>query len=149
IVLTTSIAESVSPGRNAIGSNGEEQIKMIASVLHRLPSSVKYIILVMHHPLLWGGLPRFPRFEMSTVLSPFRAWDEFYSSQWFVAVFLHNDVKEAEQIYSLLKDELDRRPGASALVLYGHRHERTLSRIGSMTFEEAPNLATTEPKDYG
>jgi hypothetical protein len=34
-------------------------------------------------------------------------------------------------------------------VLYGHRHERSLGRIGRMTLEEAPNLATPDPANYG
>jgi hypothetical protein len=75
--------------------------------------------------------------------------DSFYTSPWFLAVFLHNDIAESRQIYELLKAELARRPGTSALVAFGHRHKRTLSRIGPVIFEEAPNLATEEQHDYG
>jgi hypothetical protein len=149
ISLTTSMAESTSVGRNAIGWVGEVQIQKLREELHNLPTNVRYIVLVMHHPLLWAGVPRLPAFDPSLLLHPLRAWDAFYTSAWFLAVFLHNDINEGEQIYKLLTDELARRPQISVLVLYGHRHERSLGRIGRMTLEEAPNLATTEPDNYG
>ena len=149
IAMTTSMAESTSVGRNAIGWSGDDQITHLGEALDRLPTTVKYIVIVMHHPLLWNGVPSFPSFAMSSLRHPFRAWEAFYSSPWFLAVFLHNDIGEGEQIYTMLRGELAKRPETSALILYGHRHERSLSRIGSITFAEAPNLATTEPTNYG
>jgi hypothetical protein len=143
------MGESTSVGRNAIGWAGAEQIQKLREELHNLPTDVRYIVLVMHHPLLWAGVPPLPAFETSLLLHPLRAWDAFYTSGWFLAVFLHNDINEGNQIYGLLNDELAKRPQSSALVLYGHRHERSLSRVGRMTLEEAPNLAATDPDNYG
>jgi hypothetical protein len=149
ISMTTSMADSAEAGRNAIGLSGPEQIKALQVILAKLPNSVKNIVLVQHHPLLWSGVPPFPHFQWSEFLHPLRTWDKFYSSAWFLAVFLHNDINEGHRIYTLLEDELAKRPGASALVVFGHRHERSLGRIGAITFEEAPNLATTKHGDYG
>jgi hypothetical protein len=64
-------------------------------------------------------------------------------------VFIHNNIAEGEQTYAMLKAELARRPGTSALVAFGHRHQRSLSRIGPIIFEEAPNLATEDDANYG
>ncbi len=149
ISVTTSMAESTEAGRNAIGLTGKDQIRNLGAVLSRLPSGIRYIILVQHHPLLWDGVPPFPTFHLHDFLHPRETLDAFYTSPWFLAVFLHNDIDEGEQIYAMLEDEPARRPGTSALVAFGHRHRRTLGRIGSITFEETPNLATENGKDYG
>ncbi len=149
ISMTTSMADSTEVGRNAIGLSGKDQIKNLKAVLDLLPSTVKYIVLIQHHPLLWSGVPGFPRFHLADVLRPKKAVDAFYTSPWFLAVFLHNDIAEGAQIYTLLQSEVAKRPGSVALVVFGHRHERSLSRIGSITFEEAPNLATEEQDNYG
>lgn len=66
-----------------------------------------------------------------------------------MAVFLHNNIAEGEEVYAVLRDELVRRPGTTALVALGHRHERSLSRSGSVILEEAPNLATENSENYG
>lgn len=149
ISLTTSMAETKAVGRNAIGLSGKDQIKNLKAELAGLPASVKYIVLVQHHPLLWNGVPPFPHFHWSDLLHPGKTFDIFYTSPWFLAVFLHNNVAEGEQTYAMLKDELARRPGTSALVAFGHRHQRSLSRIGPIIFEEAPNLATEDDANYG
>jgi hypothetical protein len=149
ISMTTSMAESTEVGRNAIGLSGEDQIKNLKAVLDLLPSSVRYIVLIQHHPLLWSGVPGLPRFPVADLLHPKKAVDAFYTSPWFLAVFLHNDIAEGAEIYALLQSELAKRPGTAALVVFGHRHERSLSRIGPITFEEAPNLATEEKGNYG
>ena len=149
IFMTTSMAATAEVGRNAIGSSTEEQIKNLKAELAKLPPNVKYIVLVQHHPLVWNGVPAFPRFHWKDILHPAKTWDAFYSSGWFLAVFLHNNIAEGEEIYAILRDELARRPGTSALVAFGHRHERSLHRLGSIILEEAPNLATEKEGDYG
>lgn len=68
--------------------------------------------------------------------------DAFYTSPWFLAVFLHNNFSAEDRIYTTLKDELAKRAGSSALIAFGHRHQRSLGRIDCVIFEEAPNLAT-------
>jgi 3',5'-cyclic AMP phosphodiesterase CpdA len=149
ISLTTSMADSAEVGRNAIGLTGKDQIKNLKAELSGLPASVKYIVLVQHHPLLWNGVPPFPRVHWADFFHPRKTIDYFYTSPWFLAVFLHNDIAEGEQIYALIKDELARRPGTSVLVAFGHRHLRSLTQDGSIIFEEAPNLATENADNYG
>jgi hypothetical protein len=34
-------------------------------------------------------------------------------------------------------------------VAFGHRHQRSLSRINSIVLEEASNVATEDPHDFG
>jgi hypothetical protein len=104
---------------------------------------------VQHHPLLWTGLTPFPRFQLSDFIHPLRMWNIFYSSPWALSVFLHNDIDEGRQVYAILQEELAKRPGTVAIVAFGHRHERSLGRIGAITFEEAPNVATTNRDNYG
>jgi hypothetical protein len=100
---------------------------------------------VQHHPLLWTGLGRLPRLTSD---SQDPLWDRFYSSPWFLSVFLHHDVKESEEIFEILTAELSRRRGVDAIVAFGHRHERSLSEIGPVILEEAPNLAA-KAEDFG
>jgi hypothetical protein len=126
ISLTTSLGDSTSVGRNAIGWAGGDQIKRLREELRSLPGDVRYIVLVMHHPLLWTGVPALPQFDASLLFHPLRAWDAFYSSAWFLAVFLHNDINEGRQIYELLNDELARRPRTL-------RSDKSLA-VGSMDF---------------
>jgi hypothetical protein len=149
ISLTTSMADSAEVGRNAIGLTGKDQIKHLKAELSGLPTKVRYIVLVQHHPLLWNGVPPFPRFHWADFLHPRKTIDYFYTNPWFLAVFLHNDIAEGEQIHALIKDELARRPGTTALVAFGHRHLRSLTQEGSIIFEEAPNLATENADNYG
>jgi 3',5'-cyclic AMP phosphodiesterase CpdA len=147
IGLTTSLGDSAEVGRNAIGITGRKQINNLRAVLSKLPRTVKHIVLVQHHPPLWTGLGRLPRLTSSDSQDP--VWDRFYSSPWFLSVFLHNDVKESEEIFEILTAELSRRRGVDAIVAFGHRHERSLSEIGPVILEEAPNLATKDPNDFG
>jgi hypothetical protein len=149
ISMTTSMTESSEAGRNAIGLSGNDQINNLQAELKSIPTNVKYIVLVQHHPLLWYGVPPFPRFQLADLLHPKKTLDAFYTSPWFLAVFLHNDMAEGVKVYKMLEDELAKRPGTTALVAFGHRHNRSLSRIGSIIFEEAPNLATEDPDNLG
>lgn len=149
ISLTTSMGKTKAVGRNAIGLTGERQIDNFKAELAKLPADVKYIVLVQHHPLLWKPVPPFPRFHWRDLLHLDESIDAFYTSPWFLAVFLHNNFSEEDRIYTALKDELAKRAGSSALVAFGHRHQRSLGRIDSVIFEEAPNLATDTVDDYG
>lgn len=49
----------------------------------------------------------------------------------------------------VLFDELKVRKDTAFLVTFGHRYQRSLSRMGSIALEEAPNVATTNPDDFG
>lgn len=149
VSLTTSMGETTAVGRNAIGLTGEQQISNFKAELAKLPSDVKYIVVVQHHPLLWKPVPPFPHFHWRHLLHLKKSIDAFYTSPWFLAVFLHNNFSEEDRIYTTLKDELAKRAGSSALVAFGHRHQRSLGRIDSVIFEEAPNLATDSADDYG
>lgn len=149
ISMTTSTADTAEVGRNAIGLSGSDQIRNLRAELKNLPNTVKNIVLVQHHPLLWNGVPSFPSFIWADFLHPRKSLDAFYTSPWFLAVFLHNNIAEGEQIYAMLNEELAKRPGTSAIVAFGHRHQRSLGQISAITFEEAPNLATENPKDFG
>jgi len=64
-------------------------------------------------------------------------------------VFLQNSPVQAKKVFDAISDELDRRPQASAIVMFGHRHMRSLSRTGRIVLEEAPNIATESADDVG
>lgn len=151
LILSTSIHESSEPGRNAVGKSGSEQIEHVASMLADFPQTIRRVILVQHHPVLWSGVPDLPSLSLTDIAHPIQAWQKVYSSPWFVSVFLRHDFQEGDHLFALLRDELRKRPEVTALVTFGHRHVKSLARDSDarIFFVEAPNVATEEPADAG
>jgi hypothetical protein len=75
--------------------------------------------------------------------------DDIYNSDLFLEMFLRNDIQQAEKLNIVLKSELAKRPDTYAIAMFGHRHKRSLSRLGNVFYEEAPNVATDNPDDFG
>jgi hypothetical protein len=147
--MTTSLSDTDELGRNAIGSSGADQIQHLRALLANLPADIRYIVIVQHHPPLWEGVPAFPVFHWADLGHWRETKEAFYTSAWFLAVFLHHDIEDARETYGVVQAELAKRPGVSALFAFGHRHHRSLVSIGAVTLEEAPNLATTDQNDRG
>jgi small basic protein len=148
--LASTISRTTSVGENAIGFLPDEQIDRLKTGLSKLPESTRLIVVTLHHPLsVMGPKLRMPSLSVQKLLHPRRFRDEVYNSDLFLSVFLRNDFKQADKLNYALSSELGKRPNTSAIVMFGHRHKRSLSFINRVIYEEAPNVATEEPTDFG
>lgn len=66
-----------------------------------------------------------------------------------MTVFLQNNSVQARKLYAMVLQELAQRAGTAGIVMFGHRHGRSLSVLPPIILEEAPNVATETSADYG
>jgi 3',5'-cyclic AMP phosphodiesterase CpdA len=147
--LASTLGNSSTAGENAIGFLDNEQISRLKHELNQLPASVSLLVVTLHHPLFSAEAAQIPDVHWSELLHPGALWTRLYTSEWFVSVFLQNNPVQAKKVFDAISVELDRRPQSSAIVMFGHRHMRSLSRIGRIVLEEAPNIAADSADDVG
>ncbi|MGA2716715.1 MAG: metallophosphoesterase [Bryobacteraceae bacterium] len=149
VSLASTLGKTSTAGQNAIGYVDDDQIDRLKNTLQGLPKSINLIVITLHHPLFRENPPSIPSMAWRELAHPLSLWDRIYSSEWFMSIFLQNNAVQAQKLYAVLSAELQRRGAASAIIMFGHRHERSLSRIGDIILEEAPNVATENAKDFG
>jgi len=125
--LASVFNNSDSVGENAIGFIDDNQIDKFRNMIRSLPPSIQLIVVTLHHPLFHQKPPAFPTIELQELAHPAVLWDKIYLSDWFLSVFLQNNVVQAKKFYAVLSSELENRKGSSAVVMFGHRHMRSLS----------------------
>lgn len=135
-------------GQNAIGFIDDKQIEKLRSILSTLPAETKTIIVTLHHPLFMPESPA-PEISVGDLLAPLQTVRRLYSSEWFMSIFLDNDAVQARKVYDLLRTTSERLRAAEVVVLYGHRHRRSLARMQNMLLVEAPNIGTSNTNDVG
>jgi hypothetical protein len=161
VSIASTLSDTDTPGENAIGFIDDVQIDSTRKFLRELPSSVRTVFITLHHPLfgrhplkdsIWGELVEMT--EMSgraarlLLNQPMSLWKKVYDSQYFTERFLANQGRQAVRFLKTIKESLAGRP-IELVVLFGHRHERSLRRVGDVVFEEAPNVATEHKNDFG
>ena len=147
--LASTLSNTDTAGQNAIGYIGDDQIAHLQVLLHGLPPTVRLVVLTLHHPLFYTQTPSMPGFTLGEMAHPRSLWNKIYLSDWFLTVFLHNNAIQARHLYTMLSKELAQRGNTTAIVMFGHRHKRSLSTLPSIILEEAPNVATETLADYG
>jgi hypothetical protein len=147
--LASVFSNSDTPGQNAIGFIDDDQIAKTGRLLRSLPTTIHLIVFALHHPLFYSQQPPIPSMALSDLRHPLTLWNRFYLSDWFLSVFLKNNSTQAKKFYVTISDELRKRQNVSVIVMFGHRHKRSLSELRNIILEEAPNVATENPSDYG
>jgi len=147
--LASTLSSSDTAGQNAIGYIADDQIAHLQTLLRGLPPTVRLVVLILHHPLFYPKPPNMPSFTLRELAHPRKLWNKVYLSDWFLTVFLQNNSMQARKLYTMLSQELTHRAGTTAIVMFGHRHKRSLSALPSIILEEAPNIATETSSDYG
>lgn len=150
--IASTLIDSDTAGQNGLGYISQGQLSSLQRLLHELPLTIRLVVLTLHHPLFNPPPPSIPTLAFSELLHPIKLWNKIYLSPWFMAVFLNNDPVRAGQLYTIVSKELAERGNTSAILMFGHRHLRSLARIANapnIILEEAPNVATEIPGDYG
>jgi hypothetical protein len=123
-------------GRNAIGLDNLQKL------IESSPSSVREFVFLLHHPLTRPGD------ESVTTPKEIASWNAWQDSTWWASAFLRPDPGQAKQILSLIYEATKNRPGARAIVMFGHRHVRSLGSLAGIEYVEAPNLANNSRGIY-
>jgi hypothetical protein len=73
---------------------------------------------------------------------------DLYNSQWWNYAFLRADPAEMNMLTTWMRDRADRDRNRSFIVVFGHRHQRSLGAVGNVLIIEAPNVATTRDPGF-
>jgi hypothetical protein len=132
----------------------------VKKILREIPLSIKTVFITLHHPLFARG-PLNIRisdeiFEMvgtfgstaKLLFHPMLLWDKIYNSRYFSERFLANEKGQALRLLEAIREGLAGK-GIELFILFGHRHEGSLTRVGQIVFEEAPNIAPKNTNDFG
>jgi hypothetical protein len=135
-------------GQNAIGFVDDAQLERLHQTLLRIPSDTQTVVITLHHPLFISR-PPVPKFSFSDLFDLHRAWRRLYTSDWFMSIFLQNNVVQAGKLYDLLRETGDRLSNTDVIVAYGHRHKKSVGKLGKIMLVEAPNVGTVDQRDVG
>lgn len=149
LIALHSVSTSTSTvGQNAVGFLDDAQLERTKVALGTLPLSTRILVVTLHHPLFIPPAST-PDVSLSDFLEPIPTARRLYLSDWFMSIFLENNVVQARKLLDMLQAVAAGREKIEVFVLYGHRHKRSLSRIGDVVLVEAPNVGTEEPADAG
>jgi 3',5'-cyclic AMP phosphodiesterase CpdA len=143
ISLASSTKAGDTIGENAIGRMDDEQLHALRDILRGIPTDIETVFLVYHHPIT-----AIDGETESASLTRILTGPKVSDSLFWADAFLRHDTRQAEQIGTLLEEELSARPRMRGFFVFGHRHRRTLGVRGPVTFVEAPNAASDEPGVY-
>ncbi len=134
-------------GNNAIGYLDNGQMKRLQSTIETLPASVKTVVVMTHHPVTRApgdnaNVPSLSLLKLSAFVS------DLYTSQWWNYAFLRADPAEMNTLTKWVRDRADRDSDRSYIMVFGHRHQRSLGRVGNVLVMEAPNVAGTRDPGF-
>jgi 3',5'-cyclic AMP phosphodiesterase CpdA len=134
-------------GNNAIGYLDDGQMKRLESKIEALPASVTTVVVMTHHPVTrapgdTANVPSLSLLKLSAFVS------DLYNSQWWNYAFLRADPAEMNMLTTWMRDRADRDRNRSFIVVFGHRHQRSLGAVGNVLIIEAPNVATTRDPGF-
>jgi hypothetical protein len=143
-LMLPTIGDGTLWGTNAAPSVDAKQVDWAKQHLKSLDGRIKTVVVIQHYPLTRGPGDKWSGPDLS-----WRFWKwlgEIENSNWFLYSFLLPKPVEAEPFVKFLADTATQDGSRKYFLLFGHRHMKTLSRIGALTLVEAPNVAS-ELKD--
>jgi hypothetical protein len=150
--IATALRTTATIGQNAIGEIDDEQISAVQSAIESVPANVKTFIFIFHHPMTvirgeMDNTPFLARIGTGTLTASrfFATWHTLEDSIWWDRLFLRTNPGQANKFIDLLQAEMHRRGDARGIVMFGHRHRRTLGIWNKLVFVEAPNLSHAPP----
>ncbi len=138
VVLCSSAKATSSIAANALGSLGEDQLKRLEVAFTQIPSQTSTVFVMLHHPPVrrWGdnyGVPA-------------RWWrlSEWTESALYNYALLGPEWRESVDLIDKLVGVASSPRQMTWVLLYGHRHQRSLSAISTgawaLHLSEAPAL---------
>jgi 3',5'-cyclic AMP phosphodiesterase CpdA len=149
VTLASSSPEkgTTSAGRNAIGHIEEAQAEALRISLGTIPQSVRFFVFLLHHPLV---IPKEEDASLKTAMGEWNSLKSLYhnleNSRLWANAFLRTNPGDSRRVLAIIHDEMASR-GSHGLVMYGHRHLKTLSRWDNLTFIEAPHVSPDKTKE--
>jgi len=134
-------------GNNAIGYLDKNQAQRLKSKIAALPPSIESIAVMMHHPPTRApdDAMRVPPFTFAKLG---RFVDDLYNSQWWSYAFLRADPNGLNELVGWLRDFAEGDRNRSLVIVFGHRHQRSLGRVGRVIAMEAPNVASSRERGF-
>jgi hypothetical protein len=134
-------------GTNAIGFLNDDQARRLLKQLHDLSDRITTVVVMQHYPITRGPndglpLPLWPFLPLS------EWWDQLKGSKLWAYAFLVSNRGAAGTVLEEIRAMADANPRRSYLVLFGHRHLRTLGTFGKVILAEAPNVASLDGGFY-
>jgi Calcineurin-like phosphoesterase len=129
-------------GTNAMALLDEAQAGKLIERLRNLRDNITTVIVMQHYPITRGPgdvlpLPLLPYWP------PAEWWKEFQDSKPYAYSFLVSDRGAAGTVLKEMRAMADAHPRRTYLLLFGHRHLRTLGALGRVILAEAPNVASS------
>lgn len=137
-VLNSTSLVSTSISDSAVGSVGQEQLRRLNTLLSKLPPKTRSVIVVSHHtPFRRPGEWRLPLPRPLYSRSGWKRASQLLSE----LAFLPHDAQQARSLLDSLAQTADRNQAANFFFLSGHRHRRSIGRIGRVLALEGGSLA--------
>ncbi len=143
IVMCSVGSSTLNIGDNAIGSFGKEQLKRFGEALDQIPADANHVFIVLHHPVVrrWR--------DTYSVPEHWWRWHEWTESSLYNYALLSTEWREASAVVDKTLQAMEKRPACSFNLLYGHRHQPSLSGIRTdryvLGLSEAPAFGEGEP----
>ena len=124
-VLCSSAVTTSTYGSNAIGAFGAPQIQRLLNAIQELPSTARHVLILLHHPPVkrWGDDNVWPRNWLS--------WTDWNNSSMYNFALLGSEWRGTVELMNGLVNARQRPESPAIAVLFGHRHGRSLARVGT------------------